>query len=88
VKAVHAYVLIGCLTWVCVVGWQVADDQARFATLHECRYSIAFAVVWGAWASVVWPVGLPFVLHVTGFAAHGWGPPQGWSTCWSEIGSH
>lgn len=74
------YILGGLCSYPLIAGWTYASAITEFcpvgiyAEIHSTRKAAGFALGWSVVASALWPVFLPGVYLITGFAEDGWGP--------------
>ena len=73
--AITLYALMAIGSWFLISGWEYADLSAHSPDLsvEERRRDAGFASA-HALLAFAWPITVPLVYCVTGFAQHGWKP--------------
>lgn len=67
---------IGFLSsWITISGWMYADFQGNVPSSQMKREDSGMSVVLGAFAAIVFPITIPMVYGLTGFAQYGWENP-------------
>lgn len=62
------YLLVALLSWIMIALMLFHNSQAAFI---DPRSNAGIAMALGFIYAVIWPIGLPFVYCMTGFAEHG-----------------
>lgn len=59
---------------VTCMGWVMADEQSErcYDDKGNYRRDLGFSVGWSCCMQLFWPLTLPLVFCITGFAEHGW----------------
>lgn len=75
-QVVAAYLIVAAVLYPVLVGLEVSDLQAIGGSdaVFACRMlrrNVRFAMQHAGVCAAVWPIGVPMVLLLTGFAEHG-----------------
>lgn len=75
-KFLVIYAIGAIASWFAISGWEFADSQARFPRIakENMRYDSGFAAMHAVWGAALWPIALPAMYCLTGYAEHGWRP--------------
>jgi hypothetical protein len=65
------YAAMALVSWPLISGMVYSDMMYRYYTVTTARREIGNAIALGGLASVVWPLALPGVFLISGFAEHG-----------------
>jgi nitrate/nitrite transporter NarK len=70
----HVYLIGFFLSWVAITGMLFASIQARFPgqSSRNLRQDLGVATMIGGLGGFIWPIALPAVFLITGFAQDGW----------------
>lgn len=63
------YVAVAAFAWTRIYGWVYRDHRRTFPTLNWSDGDRLFAIFWGGFCSVFWPLGWPLA----------WGLTRDWS---------
>lgn len=55
-----------------ITGWYVAEDAGRWPHGFNYRHALGRNLVVGFFSGLLWPIALPTIFCVTGFAQYGW----------------
>lgn len=72
ITIVYLAISIPCI--LLCAGWLFADFQAKYylTRADKWREDMGIAILYGALLGAVWPLGVPSLWLLTGFAQHGW----------------
>lgn len=72
-KFLIAYVLVALVCWPVITGMLFRDTQGRWPTVaaEMRRQDLGTATMFGLFFAAVWPMGLPIMFCLTGFAEFG-----------------
>lgn len=70
-KPLKLYILGAIISYPLIAGWVNASFKAEFPD-ESHRQHLGFSLGWGIPASLCWPIFLPGVYLMTGFAEDGW----------------
>jgi hypothetical protein len=57
---------------VVLTGWEFADMWGEYSHVSTYRETLGFCLAHSLFGCVFWPVILPLMYFITGFAEHGW----------------
>lgn len=66
------YIIGALLSWVANTGMFYADNLYQFGRSQSHRELLGQTIIMGVIFSPLWPVQVPIVFCLTGFAEHGW----------------
>ena len=64
------YIMVGLLSWPVIAGMQFA--WMGKSVIESYRERLGDAIAWGFFYAVMWPLGMPAMLLLTGFMEKGW----------------
>ena len=70
-----AYVILGVLSAVLATGWLMAEFPHRYPHLYEndgYRLTLGRCMSFSILIGLGWPIALPEIYFLTGFAEYGW----------------